>query len=54
MHMGFMWGNLKESDHLEEQSADGAMLKLVLKKNRLEVDLVWLTIGNRGGLSRTK
>lgn len=32
MHMGFMWGNLKESDHLEEQSADGTMLKLVLNK----------------------
>ena len=27
-----MWGNLKEGDHLEEQSADGTMLKLVLKK----------------------
>jgi hypothetical protein len=32
MHMGLMWGNLKESDHLEEQSADGTMLKLFLKK----------------------
>ena len=32
MHMGFVWENLKESDHLEEQSADGTMLKLVLKK----------------------
>lgn len=30
MHMGFIWGNLK--DRLEEQSADGTMLKLVKKK----------------------
>jgi hypothetical protein len=32
MHMGFMWGSLNESDHLEEQSAERTMLKLVLKK----------------------
>ena len=34
MHRGLMWGNLKESDHLEEQSANGAMLKLILNKTR--------------------
>jgi hypothetical protein len=34
MHMWLMWGNLKESDHLEEQSADGTMLKLILNKTR--------------------
>lgn len=45
MHMGLMWGNLKESDHLEEQSADGTMLKLVLKKKGRK----WNWSGSRYG-----
>ena len=28
MHTGFWWGNLRETDHLEDPSVDGWMLSL--------------------------
>jgi hypothetical protein len=33
MHAGFWWGNLRERDHLEDESEDGKMiLKWIFKK----------------------
>jgi len=33
VHMGFWWGNLRESDHLEDPSADGRLkLRWIFRK----------------------
>jgi hypothetical protein len=31
VHAGFWWGNLRERDYLENQGADGRILKLIFR-----------------------
>jgi hypothetical protein len=36
VHTGFLWGNLRERDHVEELGVDGRrILKLMFKKRHL-------------------
>jgi hypothetical protein len=52
-HTGFWWGDLRDTDHLEDEGIGGRIiLKLALKKWKGEswTGLLWLTIGTGGGL----
>ena len=52
MYIGFRWGNLRESDHLEDPSLDG---RIILRKFfrkwvvRAWPGLMWLRIWTGGG-----
>ena len=50
--LGFWWGDLTETDHLEDLVADGCIIvKLVFKKwdGKVWTGLVWLRTGTGGG-----
>jgi hypothetical protein len=52
VHTGFLWGGLREGDHLENLGVDEMItLKLIFKKWNGEewTGLLWLKIGTRGG-----
>ena len=44
MHKGFLWGNMREREHLEEEGVDGRIkLKLIFKKWNGGIDWIDLT-----------
>ena len=48
VHTGFLWGNLRERDHLEDPDIDGMiLLRLIFKKwdRGVWTGLIWLRIG---------
>jgi len=52
MYTGFWWGNLRESDHLEDKGVDGRIiLRWTFSKWALGVwtGLIWLRIGTDSG-----
>jgi hypothetical protein len=52
LHTGFWWGDLRETDDLEDLGVDGRMtLKWIFKKWVVEAwtGLIWLGIGTDGG-----
>jgi hypothetical protein len=52
MRTGLWWGDLKESDHLEDLGLDGRMIiKFDVKQNGIAwTGLIWLRTGTSGGL----
>jgi len=53
VHPGFCWGNLRESDHLEDPGVDG---RIILKGSGMWTwtGLMWLRIWTGGGLLRMR
>jgi len=52
MYIGFLWGNLRERDHLEDQEVDGRIILIwIFSKWDLGVGTgsSWLRIGTDGG-----
>ena len=52
VYIGFWWGNVRESDHLEETGADGRILLRWTFRNWVVGAwnvLTWLRIGTGGG-----
>jgi len=52
VYIGFWWGNLRESDHLEDPDVDGRIiLRWIFRKRDvgLWTGLNWLRIGTVGG-----
>jgi hypothetical protein len=53
IHTGFLWGNLKERDHLEDLKTDeGVILKHIFNTQEEKVwpGFTWLRRGTGGGL----
>jgi hypothetical protein len=50
MHSGFLWGNLKERDHVEDLGVDWRII-LKLNSNRMRrTGPIWHRIGTHAGL----
>jgi len=51
MRTGLWWGDLKESDHLEDLGLDGEIIKIDVKQDGMAwTGLIWLRTGTGGGL----
>jgi hypothetical protein len=52
VHTRFLWGNLREREHLDEPGVDGRIiLKYFFRKCvGAWTELIWLRIGTFGGL----
>jgi hypothetical protein len=51
VNIGFLWGNLRERDHLEDPGVDGWIIRCIFRKWDVEAwtGSIWLRIGTGGG-----